>query len=220
MDVARPVDGHDQAPIEVDAGGCCQVARPQRAPGGAVDARQAPLPGGRADFVAADQRRADDVGDSLDLGAGELLQQVEVVFIAHDVEAKEVNEDDFFHKGEAGGTFVSSGYRKAIEVIADRYHPELWNIYAFHCSDGDNFGSDTPSAIAAAKELCAVVNLFGYGEIKPTHSLSWSSMLDLYKRIGKENFVTVTIRSKDELWPAFQRLLTHDKSEGKLAANA
>jgi uncharacterized sporulation protein YeaH/YhbH (DUF444 family) len=45
-------------------------------------------------------------------------------------------------------------------------------------------------------------------------------MLDLYKKIEKENFVTVTIRSKDELWPAFQSFLTHDKSEGKLAANA
>src|SRR6185295_1398078 len=88
-------------------------------------------------------------------------ENVEVVFIAHDIEAKEVTEDEFFHKGESGGTFVSSGYRKALEVIADRYHPELWNIYAFHCSDGDNFGSDTPAAISAAKELCQVANLFG-----------------------------------------------------------
>lgn len=140
-------------------------------------------------------------------------ESVEVVFIAHDVEAKEVNEDDFFHKGEAGGTFVSSGYRKALEVIADRYHPELWNIYAFHCSDGDNFGSDTPSAIAAAKELCAVVNLFGYGEIKPRGAGYYgTSLLDTFKQIDVDNFQTVLIERKEDVWPSFRAFLGKDRA--------
>jgi len=141
-------------------------------------------------------------------------QSVEVVFIAHDVEAKEVNEDDFFHKGEAGGTFVSSGYRKALEVIADRYHPELWNIYAFHCSDGDNFGSDTPAAIAAAKELCAVVNLFGYGEIKPRGAGYYgTSLLETFEQIDADNFQTVLIERKEDVWPSFRALLGKDRVE-------
>ena len=63
-------------------------------------------------------------------------QEVEVVFIAHHTEAKEVSEQEFFHKVESGGTYISSGYNKALEVIKERYHPSLWNIYAFHCSDG------------------------------------------------------------------------------------
>ena len=147
-------------------------------------------------------------------------QNVEIVFISHHTEAKEVTEDDFFHKGESGGTMISSGYKKALQIIEERYNPALWNIYAFHCSDGDNFSHDNAAAARYAKELADVSQLFGYGEIKPTHSLSWSSMLELYKPIENENFVTVTIRSKDELWPAFQRFLAHDKSEGKLAANA
>ena len=37
---------------------------------------------------------------------------VEVVFIAHDVQAREVTEQDFFHKGESGGIMISSGYKK------------------------------------------------------------------------------------------------------------
>ena len=141
-------------------------------------------------------------------------ESVEVVFIAHDVEAKEVNEDDFFHKGEAGGTFVSSGYRKALEVIADRYHPELWNIYAFHCSDGDNFGSDTPAAIHAAKELCAVVNLFGYGEIKPRGAGYYgTSLLDTFKQIDADNFQTVLIERKEDVWPSFRAFLGKDRAQ-------
>ena len=139
-------------------------------------------------------------------------ENVEVVFIAHDIEAKEVTEDEFFHKGESGGTFVSSGYRKALDTIADRYHPELWNIYAFHCSDGDNFGSDTPAAITAAKELCEVANLFGYGEIKPRGAGYYgSSLLDTFRKIEEPNFQTVLIERKEDVWPSFKAFLGRDR---------
>ncbi|MBX6396333.1 MAG: DUF444 family protein, partial [Alicyclobacillaceae bacterium] len=37
-------------------------------------------------------------------------QRVEIVFIAHHVEAKEVTEDEFFSRGESGGTRCSSAY--------------------------------------------------------------------------------------------------------------
>ena len=50
-------------------------------------------------------------------------QNVEIVFIAHHTEAKEVTEEEFFHKGESGGTFISSGYKKALDIIEERYHP-------------------------------------------------------------------------------------------------
>jgi sporulation protein YhbH len=141
-------------------------------------------------------------------------ENVEVVFIAHDIEAKEVTEEEFFHKGESGGTFVSSGYRKALEVIADRYHPELWNIYAFHCSDGDNFGSDTPAAISAAKELCTVANLFGYGEIKPRGAGYYgSSLLDTFRKIDTDNFQTVLIERKEDVWPSFKAFLGRDRDK-------
>src|SRR5882724_13115368 len=74
-------------------------------------------------------------------------RNVEIVFIAHHTEANEVTEEEFFHKGESGGTFISSGYVKALEIIQARYHPSLWNVYSFHCSDGDNFDSDNPAAL-------------------------------------------------------------------------
>jgi sporulation protein YhbH len=78
-------------------------------------------------------------------------QNVEIVFIAHHTEAREVTEEEFFHKGESGGTFISSGYNKALEIINERYHPGLWNVYAFHCSDGDNFESDNAATLKAAR---------------------------------------------------------------------
>lgn len=139
-------------------------------------------------------------------------QNVEVVFIAHHTDAKEVTEEEFFHKVESGGTYISSGYKKALEIIESRYHPSLWNIYAFHCSDGDNFYSDNERAVDSANELCKVCNLFGYGEIKPSGSAYYSgSMLEVFAQVQHDNFQTVVIEKKEDLWPAFKSFLTKDR---------
>jgi sporulation protein YhbH len=139
-------------------------------------------------------------------------RNVEIVFVAHHTEANEVTEDEFFHKGEAGGTFISSGYQKALDIIAERYHPSLWNLYAFHCSDGDNFDSDNPAALRAAKELSDICNLFGYGEIKPLGSRYYeSSMLNVFRRLDAPNFQAVLIERKEDIWPSFKAFLSKDR---------
>ncbi|HLI80264.1 MAG TPA: DUF444 family protein [Candidatus Binataceae bacterium] len=139
-------------------------------------------------------------------------RNVEIVFIGHHTEANEVTEEEFFHKGESGGTFISSGYTKALEIIAARYHPSLWNVYAFHCSDGDNFESDNPAALKAAEELSEISNLFGYGEIKPLGSRYYeSSMLNVFRRIQNPNFHTVLIERKEDIWPSFKAFLAKER---------
>jgi uncharacterized protein len=141
-------------------------------------------------------------------------QNVELAFIGHHTQAREVTEEEFFHKGESGGTLISSGYNKALEIIYDRYHPSVWNVYAFHCSDGDNFDSDNAAALKAAKELCEVCNLFGYGEIKPLGSHYYeSSMLDLFRRLDAENFQSVLIERKEDIWPSFKAFLSRDRAK-------
>ena len=139
-------------------------------------------------------------------------RNVEIVFIAHHTEASEVTEEEFFHKGESGGTFISSGYAKALEIIAARYHPSLWNVYAFHCSDGDNFDSDNPAALKDAEELATICNLFGYGEIKPLGSRYYeSSMLNVFRRLEEPNFQAVLIERKEDIWPSFKAFLSKDR---------
>ncbi len=137
---------------------------------------------------------------------------VDIVFVAHHTEAKEVTEDEFFRRGESGGTMISSGYRKALEIIHERYHPAHWNIYAFHCSDGDNFESDNEEAMRAARELCRVCNLFGYGEIKPMGSHYYeSSMLERFRELGADNFQAVLIERREDIWPAFRAFMSRDR---------
>ena len=140
-------------------------------------------------------------------------QNVEIVFIAHHTEAFEVTEEEFFHKGESGGTFISSGYNKALEIVEQRYHPALWNVYAFHCSDGDNFDSDNPAALKAAEELAKTANLFGYGEIKPLGSGYYgSSMIQFFSQIQEANFQTVQIQKKEDIWTSFKTFLSKDRA--------
>lgn len=147
-------------------------------------------------------------------------QNVEVVFIAHHTEAREVTEEEFFHKGESGGTFVSSGYNKALEIIQERYHPSLWNIYAFHCSDGDNFASDNENALKAAKELCEVCNLFGYGEIKPHRLRRYeSSLLNVFRELEVDNYQTVLIENREDIWPSFKAFLSKDRGREQATAS-
>jgi len=140
-------------------------------------------------------------------------QNVEIVLIAHHTEAREVTEEEFFHKGESGGTFISSGYHKALEIIQERYHLSLWNIYVFHCSDGDNFESDNQAALQAAKQIADISNLFGYGEIKPLGSGYYGgSMIQFFSQLHMDNFQAIQIQRKEDLWPSFKALLSKDRA--------
>jgi sporulation protein YhbH len=94
-------------------------------------------------------------------------QGVENVYIIHDAAAQVVDEHTFYHTRESGGTKISSAYELADKVITVRYPPDQWNIYAFHFSDGDNWGDDIPHCIEILTErLLPRVNLFGYGQVE------------------------------------------------------
>lgn len=141
-------------------------------------------------------------------------KNVEVVFIAHHTEAREVTQEEFFHKGESGGTCISSAYAKALDVIQSRYHTALWNVYAFHCSDGDNFEADNARAVALVGELARVANLFGYVEIKPMGSVHYeNSMSNIFKQVGVPNFHTAIIQKKEDIWPTFRDTLAKETKD-------
>lgn len=136
---------------------------------------------------------------------------VEVEFIAHTTVAKEVNEDDFFHKVESGGTYISSGLNKALEIIDKRYNPEYWNVYVFYVSDGDNWQEDNEKAVTAAKNICEVCNLFGYVELMNKYYTS--SIKSVFEKgVLNKNFISVEVKQKEDLWKGLKYML---KKEGE-----
>lgn len=136
---------------------------------------------------------------------------VKIVFISHHTEAKEVTEEAFFTQGESGGTVVSSAYKLALEIIAERFPPRDWNIYPFHFSDGDNYYSDNDEAVKLADKLIEACNLFGYGEIGEEGAASYrrssGALLSIFndRLKKKEHFVGVRIDDKEEVYPALKQ---------------
>jgi uncharacterized protein len=130
---------------------------------------------------------------------------VQIVFISHHTEAKEVTEQEFFHRGESGGTQVSSAYELALRIIQERYNPQDWNIYPFHFSDGDNLPWDNDRCVQLVHKLMDVCNIFGYGEIREGHYRSPSTLMSAYNKITDKKFTAVTISDKKEVYPALRK---------------
>jgi uncharacterized protein len=127
--------------------------------------------------------------------------RVEIVFVAHHTEAKEVTEEEFFTRGESGGTKASSAYRLALDLIATRYPADAWNIYPFHFSDGDNWSmDDTLSCIEILrKQILPEVNMFAYGQVESPYG-SGQFIKDLREHLGEDpRVVTSEIEDKNAI---------------------
>lgn len=129
-------------------------------------------------------------------------EHVEIIFIAHHTEAKEVTEELFFSKGESGGTICSSAYKKALEIIEERYPPSRYNIYPFHFSDGDNLTSDNERCIDLVKKLMERSNLFGYGEVNQYNR--HSTLMSAYRHLKDPKFKHYVIREKGQVYHALK----------------
>ncbi|MBE3555769.1 MAG: DUF444 family protein, partial [Firmicutes bacterium] len=66
-------------------------------------------------------------------------QQVEIVYIVHTTQARQVSAQQFFTLGESGGTVCSSAYELVVHLIQQRYPPQRYNNYLLHVSDGENY---------------------------------------------------------------------------------
>jgi sporulation protein YhbH len=134
---------------------------------------------------------------------------IEVVFITHDMEAREVDENAFFTMGTSGGTCASTGLQLVNETIRARFHPNSWNIYVFHNSDGDNFDSDNGDYLEEHAEIASVAQLFGYVELEPDKSYSYGDMKLSRLLAPRADSKTRLVRvcEKSDVWPAFRELL-------------
>ena len=138
---------------------------------------------------------------------------VQIVFIAHHTEAKEVTEEEFFTRGESGGTKASSAYQLALEMIDADYPPEAWNIYPFHFSDGDNWSmEDTLTCVEILKkDVLPRVNMFAYGQVESPYG-SGQFIKDLREHFNTdERVVTSEIRDRDAIVSSIKDFLGKGK---------
>lgn len=141
-------------------------------------------------------------------------KNVEVVFIRHHTQAKEVDEQEFFYSQETGGTIVSSALWLMKEVIDDRYPPQQWNIYAAQASDGDNWADDSPLCKKLlGDELLSMLRYYAYIEItNRAHQSLWQE----YEVLAQDfpNFAMEHIRTVDDIYPVFRELFKKQAVRG------
>ena len=146
---------------------------------------------------------------------------VEVVFISHTTTSKEVTENEFFTRGESGGTMMSSALELALDIIQKRFHPSSWNIYTFYCGDGENWPDDDPAVLEMLPQIKSMSQLVCYTEIISESSSQRRQFLfgsdafseelwDKLQPLTNNIFKRARISSKEEIWPLFRRLFGRD----------
>ncbi|BBC39496.1 YeaH/YhbH family protein [Photobacterium damselae subsp. piscicida] len=133
-------------------------------------------------------------------------KNVDVVFIRHHTQAKEVDEHEFFYSQETGGTIVSSALHLMDEIVKKRYSPDEWNIYAAQASDGDNWADDSPGCRELLNtEILPVTRYYSYIEItRRAHQTLWREYEAL--QTSHDNFTMQNIRGVDDIFPVFREL--------------
>lgn len=136
-------------------------------------------------------------------------KEIDVVFIRHHTQAKEVDEEEFFYSRETGGTIVSSAIEMTADVIDQRYSPADWNIYVAQASDGDNWDGDSD----ACRELLLSrvlpkVQYYAYVEITTgDHQNLWHEYQHLLESFP-ETFAMQKIEQPGDIYPVFRELFS------------
>lgn len=136
-------------------------------------------------------------------------KNIDIIFIAHDVDAFIVNQEEFFTISSGGGTKCSSAFKLAYEHMLANYPSENWNNYVFEFSDGDNFQDDNEICIEYVKKLLPMTRAIGYGEILLDGHRSWVSHDSLLsnqfsKAINRTRFVSLQLNSRDDVFDALK----------------
>ena len=154
-------------------------------------------------------------------------EKIDIVFISHTQDAKEVTEEEFFNSRENGGTVVSSALRLMSDIIKARYPSQDWNVYCAQASDGDNFYSDSDKCVKIMQEeLLPKLQYMAYIEVKPYEDMSLmeefrnnfggsyniapqdSDLWKAYKTISKDfkNFEMTVGASRKDIFNVFRKL--------------
>ncbi|MBU2893821.1 YeaH/YhbH family protein [Colwellia sp. D2M02] len=133
-------------------------------------------------------------------------KNIDVVYIRHHTQAKEVDEHEFFYSQETGGTIASSALELMNDIINERYNDSQWNIYGAQASDGDNWADDSPQCKAILeKNILPRSRYFSYIEItQRAHQTLWQHYQQLTHTHG--NFAIEHIKSVTDIYPVFREL--------------
>ena len=131
---------------------------------------------------------------------------IDVVYIRHHTQAKEVDEQEFFYSQETGGTIASSALELMHKIMSDRYNATEWNIYGAQASDGDNWADDSPYCRKLLTDkILPSCRYFSYIEItQRSHQTLWQQYQELANEFN--HFAMRHIKTVEDIYPVFRDL--------------
>lgn len=167
-----------------------------------------------------------DVSGSMDEGRKELskrffillylfltrhYEKIDIVFIRHHTQAQEVDEENFFHARETGGTVVSSALVLMEEIIRARYNPAEWNIYGAQASDGDNWHHDSGRCREILNDkLLPLCRYFAYVQVAEEEQNLWEEYTQLAST--HEHFAMRKAVEASQIYPVFRDLFKKEQA--------
>jgi uncharacterized protein len=137
-------------------------------------------------------------------------EKIDIVFIRHHTQAQEVDEQNFFHATETGGTVVSSALVLMEEIARARYPTSEWNIYGAQASDGDNWHHDSGRCRELlADKILPLCRYFAYVQVAEEEQNLW----DEYSQLAEQTkaFAMRKVTEAAQIYPVFRELF---KKEG------
>jgi uncharacterized sporulation protein YeaH/YhbH (DUF444 family) len=132
-------------------------------------------------------------------------EKIDLVFIRHHTQAQEVDEENFFHARETGGTVVSSALVLMDEIIRARYDPADWNIYGAQASDGDNWHHDSGRCREILTDtLLPKCRYFAYVQVAEEEQNLWEEYARLQET--EPHFAMRKVGEASEIYPVFRDL--------------
>ena len=137
-------------------------------------------------------------------------EKIEIVFIRHHTQAQEVDEQNFFHATETGGTVVSSALVLMEEIAKARFPTSEWNIYGAQASDGDNWHHDSGRCRQLlAERILPLCRYFAYVQVAEEEQNLWEEYAQLAEQA--KVFAMRKVTEASQIYPVFRDLF---KKEG------
>jgi len=112
---------------------------------------------------------------------------------------------------------VSTALEEMKSVIAKRYPPSSWNIYAAQASYGDNTSDDNARAVTLLDQaLLPLSQYFAYIEVG-SEDKDWTApdtdLWNAYKVLRKPgaNMAMRKVRRRTDIFPVFRDLFSRDR---------
>jgi uncharacterized protein len=138
-------------------------------------------------------------------------EKIDIVFIRHHTQAQEVDEQNFFHATETGGTVVSSALELMAEIALARYPRSEWNIYGAQASDGDNWHHDSGRCRSLlAENLLPLCRYYAYLQVAEEEQNLWQE----YAQVAAEtkHFAMRKVTEASQIYPVFRQLFKKERA--------